>query len=313
MPIGVGLAASHAPNVFIAPEDWDTRYKAAIDDVPQPLGAGAETLDVRRAYARRIEASFATLRARFEAYRPDALIMVSDDHSEMYDEHACNPSLAMFIGKRGKGVLGLRRGESLDDENAATITIDCHEELSEFVAAGLVRRDFDLTVTRQEETHSIGRRNIGMGHGFSRLAPKLMTNLSVPAVLIWLNCYYEPLPTARRCLALGRALADTLKDRAERIAILGTGGLSHDPRGPRAGWIDEPLDRAVLKAFAEGDPDRLSVLYQLESDTFHGGTGEIRNWLVAGAAMGACKATVVDYMPIHHAVTGVAFAYWETA
>jgi hypothetical protein len=311
MPIGLGLAASHAPNVFIAPEDWDTRYKAAIDDVPQPLKAKEETLEVRRAYAQRIESSFTILRQKFEAYRPDALIMVSDDHSEMFDEFRCNPSLAMFIGKRGKGVLALRRGETLDDPNAKTITIACHEELSEFIASGLVRHDFDLTVSRQEETRSIGSPNIGMGHGFSRISPKLMANRSVPAVLIWLNCYYEPLPTARRCLALGRALADILKDRPERIAIVGTGGLSHDPRGPRAGWIDEPLDRAVLQAFAEGDPDRLSVLYQLNSDTYHGGTGEIRNWLVAGAAMGNVKASIVDYMPIHHAVTGVAFAYWE--
>ena len=62
MPIGLGLAASHAPNVFIAPEDWDTRYKAAIDDVPQPLRAKEETLEVRRAYAQRIESSFTTLR-----------------------------------------------------------------------------------------------------------------------------------------------------------------------------------------------------------------------------------------------------------
>ncbi|HXQ53897.1 MAG TPA: hypothetical protein VN802_22585 [Stellaceae bacterium] len=311
MPIGLGLAASHAPNVFIAPEDWDVRYRSAIDDVPQPLKAKDETLEVRRAYARRIEDAFAVLRRKLEDYRPDAMIMVSDDHSEMFDEFRCNPSLAMFIGKTGKGVLGLKRGETVDDPGARIVSIACHEELSEFIATGLVKRDFDLTLTRQEETRSLGPRNVGMGHGFSRIAPKLAPSGGVPAVLIWLNCYYEPLPTARRCLALGRAIADIVKDRSERVAIIGTGGLSHDPRGPRAGWIDETLDRAVLKALAEGDPDRLSVLYQLDSDTYHGGTGEIRNWLVAAAAMGTSKATIVDYMPIHHAVTGVAFAHWE--
>jgi Catalytic LigB subunit of aromatic ring-opening dioxygenase len=313
MPIGLGLAASHAPNVFVAPDDWEVRYKRAIDDVPQPLKAKEETQEVRRAYGRRIEAAFATLRAKLEAYKPDALIMVSDDHSEMFDESRCNPSLAMFVGKRGKGVLNLLKPETLDDPGAQVITINCHEELSQFIAKGLVKRDFDLTLSRQDETISVGAHNMGMGHGFSRMGPTLVPRNDIPAVLIWLNCYYEPLPTARRCLALGRAIADVVRDRPERIAILGTGGLSHDPRGPRAGWIDEPLDRSVLKAFAEGDPDRLSVLFELDSDTYHGGTGEIRNWLVAGAAMDRCKATIIDYMPIHHVVTGVAFAYWEKA
>ena len=77
--------------------------------------------------------------------------------------------------------------------------------------------------------------------------------------------------------------------------------------------MDEPLDRSVLKAFAEGDPGRLSSLYTFDSDTFHGGTGEIRNWLVVGGAMGDTKATVVDYMAAHTAITGIGFAYWEPA
>ena len=42
---------------------------------------------------------------------------------------------------------------------------------------------------------------------------------------------------------------------------------------------------SAVGAFAEGEPDRLSSLYTFESDTFHGGTGEIRNWLVVGGAI----------------------------
>ena len=59
------------------------------------------------------------------------------------------------------------------------------------------------------------------------------------------------------------------------------------------------------------DPDRLSSLFELQSDTYHGGTGEIRCWLTAAAAMGNSKATIVDYMAVHRIITGVAFAYWE--
>src|SRR5882757_6868636 len=108
MPIGLGLACSHAPNVFVPPEYWDVRYKAAIGDVPQPAAAAKETMEVRRAYASRIEAGFGALRQQLAVYKPDALIMVTDDHNEMYDENRCQPTIAMFLGERGTGVLNLR-------------------------------------------------------------------------------------------------------------------------------------------------------------------------------------------------------------
>jgi len=90
MPVGLGLASSHCPNMFIPVEKWETRYKQAVADVPQPLVASRETPEVMQGYARRIEAGFADLRAKLECYRPDVLVMVSDDHGEMYDEKACN-------------------------------------------------------------------------------------------------------------------------------------------------------------------------------------------------------------------------------
>ncbi|MSQ50634.1 MAG: hypothetical protein EXR28_01970 [Betaproteobacteria bacterium] len=312
MPVGLGLACSHSPNVFIPPEEWENRYKRAVLDVPQPLAAALETLEVRRAYAARIDTAFLILQKKLTDYKPDILIMVTDDHNEMYDENLCQPSIAMFLGDTGSGVLTLKvPGE--DPTGLPRVQVKCDREFSEFIARGLVQRDFDIAVTRTAETKSLGPRNRGMGHGFTRTAPKIMPALDIPTVLIWLNCYFEPLPTARRCLALGKALADICAKRPERIAIFGTGGLSHDPRGPRAGWVDEPLDRSILGALADGEPERLSSLYTFDSDTFHGGTGEVRNWLVVGGAMGDCKATVVDYMAVHHIITGVAFAYWERA
>jgi hypothetical protein len=308
MPIGLGLASSHVPNMFIAPEDWDRRYQQAIGDVPQPLAAAKETLDVRRAYAKRIESGFDTLKKRLDAYKPDALIMVSDDHGETFDREACMPSIAMFTGDSGTGNLALVFGGTND--GSQDVTIKCHRELAQHISWHLVKRGFDIAIMSSDKVKAIGVPERGMGHGFTRTAPKIMPKLDVPTVLFWLNCYYEPLPTARRCIDLGRTLADILKDRPERVAIYGTGGLSHDPRGPRGGWIDEPLDRWVLDSFAAGEPDRLDALFQFDSDTLRGGTGEIRNWLVVAGAMGATKADIVDYMPIHSAIAGIGFAAW---
>ena len=94
------------------------------------------------------------------------------------------------------------------------------------------------------------------------------------------------------------------------MAILGSGGLSHDPRGPRAGWVDEPLDRWVLERLERGEGEALQHLFTFDSDTLRGGTGEIRSWIVVAGAFPAAGATVVDYLPARHAVTGLGFAYW---
>ena len=92
--------------------------------------------------------------------------------------------------------------------------------------------------------------------------------------------------------------------------MLGSGGLSHCPMGPRAGWVDEPLDRWVLERLAQGEGARLQELFTFDSDTLRSGTGEIRSWItVAGAFAGA--RDVVDYLPARHAVTGLGFAYWR--
>ena len=307
MPIGLGLASSHAPNMFIPPEDWERRYRQAVGDVPQPLAAAKETIEVRRDYVRRMDAAWAALRDRLKAYRPDALIMVSDDHNETFNRASCMPTIAIHTGEAAEGgsALVLREADS-----STRVRLTCHQGLAGYLASGLVKRGFDLAIKSEPDVVATGQPDRGMGHGFTRTAPKIMPALDIPVVLLWLNCYFEPLPTARRCLEFGRALADLLKARPERVAIYGTGGLSHDPRGPRGGWIDEPLDRSVLQAFADGEPDRLSSLFDLDSDTLRGGTGEIRNWLVVGGAMGATKAEILEYIPIHHVIVGVAFAAW---
>jgi protocatechuate 4,5-dioxygenase beta chain len=55
-------------------------------------------------------------------------------------------------------------------------------------------------------------------------------------------------------------------------------------------------------------------MYSFDSMTMRGGTGEMRAWITVSGAMEAMgsRARVVDYVPSHHAVTGLAWAYWET-
>ena len=96
---------------------------------------------------------------------------------------------------------------------------------------------------------------------------KVMPKLNIPIVPFHVNSYFPPMPSARRCYELGRVIAEALKDRPEKVAIMASGGLSHDPRGPRAGWIDAPLDRWVLEQLRSGDGEALCHLFEFDSDT----------------------------------------------
>lgn len=306
MPLGLGLASSHAPNMFVPAEKWDVRYQQRTRAAPQPHEAKEETVEVLRSYVERIDAAFGILRRQLSAYRPDTLIMVSDDQDEVFSHLVCMPTIALYLGAELSGSQGL---EFLEKDGAPErVRLRGSPELAEFLAQGLIDRGFDLTCLRQLKP--LGNPERGLSHGFTRTAPRLMPELDIPVMPIFLNCYYPPLPSARRCFELGVALKELLEERPERVAIYGSGGLSHDPTGPRVGWIDKPLDRFILDALASGKTERLLGLYTFDSDTVRGGTGEVRNWIVVAGAMGKRKATVVEYIPAHHAVTGLGFAYW---
>lgn len=304
--LGLGLASSHAPAIFCAPEDWPTVYAAIPDYMKgsQPHTAKNETLDVIRSYVARIEKAFAVLRAQLEAYKPDALIIIGDDQGDVFDESNI-PSLAVFTGPEVWGQSKPFYVEKPDPKNH--IHMKVHQELARHILKGLVKRQFDpanLAVCKPA-----GRPERGFTHMAMYPAPKLMPKLDLPIIPILLNEYFPPMPTGRRCWDLGVALADILADRPERVAIYASGGLTHDPSGPRAGWIDEPLDRWVLERIERNEGESLTKLFEFDSASLRGGSGEIRAWIsVAGACRRAGK--VVDYFPAHHAKTGIGFAYW---
>jgi hypothetical protein len=307
MPLGLGLAASHAPSMFAAAEDWPRLHQVLTRGLPQPPQAAQETADVIAGYVKRIQGGFRTLRARLEAYAPDAIIIVGDDQREVFSK-AITPQLAILLADQVAGTTNLGLLSQPLDQNH--ITLNAHRELSAYILDQLVARRFDVAFV--EELTPLARPQAGLGHAFVRVANALgLHETGLPVVIFFLNAYHPPLPSAERCYELGAALRELLAARPERIAILGSGGLSHSPFGPRAGWVDEPLDRWLLDCLARGESENLLSLYTFDSETLRSGTGEIRSWITVAGAFPAVPATVVDYIPARHAVTGLGFACWE--
>lgn len=307
MPLGLGIATSHAPSMFIGPERWPEIHKVLVRDNPQPPAIADETPEVIAEYVERIKKGFAALEEATVAYRPDAVVLVGDDQNEVFSK-AVEPQMAIFLGDEVSGTTSQRLlGEPLTENH---LKLRCHAELASHLIDGLVERGFD--VCPMYELQAMSRPEGGLGHAFTRPSRALrLADHEFPVVVFFLNAYHEPLPSARRCYELGVAIRELLEDRPERVAILGSGGLSHDPLGPRAGWIDEQLDRWVLSVVESGRAHELTKLFSFGSDTFHGGTGEIRSWITVAAAFEGTRGTVVDYLPAYHAVTGLGFAYWS--
>jgi len=306
MAIVLGMASSHAPSMFVDGEHWPTIHRGLVREVPQPREVAQETPEVVEGYVRRIRAGFVALRAKLEEARPDALILVGDDQDEVFSR-AIMPAFAMFIGEEAEGTASIHWiGERPQDNR---IKLRGHPQLARVALEGLLARGFDLGY--MEELKPMARPDRGLGHAFTRIGKAMgLAENGIPTIPVFLNGYHPPLPSAARCYALGKALRDVFADRPERIAIYGSGGLSHCPLGPRAGWVDEPLDRWVIDTIERGEGAALQNLFTFDSDTLRSGTGEIRSWITVAGAFDGVKGEVVEYIASRLAVTGLGMAYW---
>ncbi len=310
MPIGLGIASSHAPSLVAPRERWPAIYELIVKNVPQPTVAERETPEVIDDYVDRVRSSFGKLREELEAYDPDVLIIIGGDQSEMFDRSNV-PNLMIYTGDVA---VGDNHSNTVGGEpsEADIVRLKVDVGASKLLLRRLVaEEDFDVAMSQEQLPLGRGK---GLPHAFTRPMPLLQPKLNIPVVIFYENTYDPPSLSAERCYQLGQAIARVLRNDPRRIAIYGSGGLSHDPGGPRSGWVDEPLDRWFLDRIAEGNGLATTALYRFDSMTMRGGTGEIRAWItVAGAMeeMGTRGAEVVDYIPANHAVTGLGWAYWH--
>ncbi len=314
MPIGFGIASSHAPGMYNT-EDWGyerVNSPARRMPGPQPVSLMDKiTKDDIKSDYKRFRAGHKALKDLLAKYNPDALIYIGGDQSEVMDK-SNKANLMMYTGAQAYGY-NSATGQKLQEE--FRVNLKCDVDLSKHLLKELIKTGFD--VAQSSEIKPLGRMpEKGISHAFSNPINEILPRPDLPVVLFWENTYDPPaLLPASRCYELGKALAKILEKDPRRIAIYGSGGLSHDPGGPRWGWVDEPLDRWVLEQITTGNGQNLKDMWEFDSMTLSGGTGEIRAWVTVTGAMEhmGAKATVVDYFPALETVTGIGFAAWQTA
>jgi hypothetical protein len=150
-------------------------------------------------------------------------------------------------------------------------------------------------------------RRQGMPHAYAFVVKRLMNNNPTPIVPIIQNTFYPPnIVTPRRCYNLGQAVKASVEawDSDKRVAIVGSGGLSHFV-------VDEEIDRMALDGMKNKDAD---ALRSLPRNRLWGGNSETMNWVAAAGAVDHLDFELLDYVPVYRTPAGTGggwgFARW---
>lgn len=238
--------------------------------------------------AQRVFAGFRSLGASLKAARPDVLIVIATDHFLSFD-YTVLPIFAVGSGNRfdGWGEFGVPKRDYRGNA-----------EFGAAIHGGMVEAGFDL----------VSARDMKLDHSFSCPLQLLLDGWDVPILPIYVNCTIAPLPTLSRCLDFGTALGEVLRRQQalERVAIVGTGGLSHWVGMPQTGTINREFDQRFLDLFTAG---RCEEITRWDSDevieSAGNGAAEIRNWIMAAAAARSKGANVLAYEPVAAWNTGI--------
>ncbi len=260
-----------------------TAHTAAMLRVP-PVGDDA-------ARAHRVFEAFAQLHDSMLAARPDVIAVIATDHFQTFSYDAM-PAFAVGYGSRF---------ESWGEFGSPRAAYRGIEELCDFIVAGLIAADFDVASAAE----------MRLDHSFSCPLGFILKDAPIPILPIFVNCNVPPLPSLTRVRAFGAELGKLLRSQslAPRVAMLGTGGLSHWVGMPETGAINERFDRRFLELFERGELDALTRWDAARIVAEAGnGAAEVRNWLLVAAALGPAALRTLAYEPVAAWKTGIALA-----
>ncbi len=159
-------------------------------------------------------------------------------------------------------------------------TVIGHPELAAHIAQSVIQDDFDLTIVNKMD----------VDHGLT-VPLSLMCGQPAawpcPVIPFAVNVVQYPVPSGRRCFELGKAIRRAVEsyDEPLKVQIWGTGGMSHQLQGPRAGLINRAFDNAFLDRLI-AEPACLATLPHIDYVREAGSEGiELVMWLIARGAM----------------------------
>lgn len=241
--------------------------------------------------------AFAPVRQWLEDKKPDVLFVIYNDHVS-----------AFFFDHYSAFALGVGEKHAVADEGGGARELpplSGHPQLAQHIGRSLVADEFDMSFFQDKALDH------GVFSPLSMLCPHEPA-WPMPVIPLQVGVLQQPVPSARRCYKLGQALRRAIESYPEdlKVAIVATGGLSHQVHGERAGFNNTAWDAQFLDLI-ENDPVRITEMTQAELATLGGFEGaEVIMWLVMRGALSANirKTHQSYYLP---SMTGIATAIYE--
>jgi hypothetical protein len=274
-----GIACSHVP-FMTSPKNWER--------LPE-----AERTNLRTGFAR--------ARQILEESRPDVLITFADDH---FDRCFYDNLPAFLVGVGDEAV-----GPAVAGFDLPSVRLPIASDLARFVVREGLEGGVDFAFSEE----------LALDH--AELAPMmhLTPRWDLPIIPIVVNAFAPPMPTPKRCFDVGAFVRGCVERWPEntRIAVLGTGGLSHWVGPPETGRVNAEFDRWFLDRLTRGEIAEVTSKYaryeDLEAVAGNGGH-EIRDWLaVAGTMPPQLRPKVLAYEPLKEWFTGTGIMGWSAA
>ncbi len=248
----------------------------------------------REPYWQPFFAGFDAVHEWLASIRPDVVVVFYNDHG-----------LNFFLDKMPTFAIGAAERYLNADEGWGLPTcrpFPGHPQLSWHLIESLMAQEFDLTSCQE----------MLVDHAFTIPLSLLWPGAGpwpVKTVPISINTVQHPLPTGARCFKLGQAVGRALESYAEdlKVLIVGTGGLSHQLDGERAGFINREFDLQCMEKLVT-DPQALTHYSNRQLVELAGSQGvELLMWLAARGAMHERVSQVHSHyhIPISNTATGL--------
>ncbi|MGC0416856.1 hypothetical protein [Embleya sp. AB8] len=240
----------------------------------------------------RVTAAYRAVAERLAALDPTDVVIIGADHYVLFGP-GCLPRYLIGTGDVSGPVErlpGLARAPLPDNrELARHIAEHGHRNRVDWAVAPVLTADHSIVIPYDLVVRASNAR----------------------VVPVYLASGVEPLLSMTRAAEVGAAIRAAVEayDRDVRVAVLGSGGISHWVGTPEMGRVNAEFDRTVLDLVARGD---LAGLCALDDATVRaeGGNGaqEIRNFAAAMAAVGPCRGEILGYEAVPEWITGLGFA-----
>jgi len=236
------------------------------------IGAALDFGKSGEPYWQRVFAGYEFSKAWLKENTPDVIFLVYNDHANAFSLDLI-PTFA----------IGCAAQFAIADEGWGPRPVPAvkgHPELAAHIAQSVIQDDFDLTIVNKMD----------VDHGLTVPLSLICGQPAAwpcPVIPCAVNVVHYPVPSGRRCFKLGHAIRKAVAsfDAPLKVQVWGTGGMSHQLQGPRAGLINREFDSSFLDQLI-ADPEALAQRPHIDYVREAGSEGiELVMWLIARGAM----------------------------